>query len=263
MSKKQAILAAFGFTKSVSHRGQETAIEIPKTVSIEEKYKLKCLYCMQTFKNQQGLSVHIKCKHGNVNEEQPTHETSFESQTSGETSGLAMPAQSSESEVIEILETIPSVERRRGSDVRKSFNNRYKAHAISLVESGEKAIDVAEHLNVSRGQISKWLKLKDNILEVAVDENKKVLTRLSKPSKKYNKLYKALNVTFLDARSRGQCVDFSRLWSKARVIYREQKKSDDAVVEKRLVWENVWLRSGKEKITTELMVGLCHRKDTT
>ena len=190
---------------------------------------------MQTFKNQQGLSGHIKCKHGNVNEEQPTHETSFESQTSGETSGLAMPAQSSESEVIEILETIPSVERRRGSDVRKSFNNRYKAHAISLVESGEKAIDVAEHLNVSRGQISKWLKLKDKILEAAVDENKKMLTRLSKPSKKYNELYKALNVKFLDARSRGRCVDFNWLWSKARVIYREQQKSDDAVVKKHVI----------------------------
>ena len=222
MSKKQATFAAFGFTKSVLHKGQETAIEIPKTVSIEEKYKLKCLCCMQTFKNQQRLSVHIKCKHGNVNEEQPTNETSLESQASGETSGLAMPAKSSESEVIKILETIPSVERRRGSDVRKSFNNRYKAHAISLVESGKKAIDVAEHLNVSRGQISKWLKLKDKILEAVVDENKKMLTRLSKPSKKYNELYKALNVKFLDARSRVQCVDFNWLGSNARVIYREQ-----------------------------------------
>ena len=52
---------------------------------------------METSKNQQGLSVHIKCKHGNVNEEEATHETSVESQTSGETSGLAMPAQTSES----------------------------------------------------------------------------------------------------------------------------------------------------------------------
>ena len=143
---------------------------------------------MQTFKNQQGHSVHIKCEDGNVNEEQPTHKTSFESQTSGETSGLAMPARSSESEVIEILEIIPSVERRLGSDVRKSFNNSYKAHAMSLVQSGEKAIDVAEHLNVSRGHISKWLKLKDKILEATVDENKKMLTRLSKSSKKNNEL---------------------------------------------------------------------------
>ena len=40
------------------------------------------------------------------------------------------------------------------------------------------------------------LKLKDKILEAAVDDNNKMLTRLSKPSKKYNELYKALNVKF-------------------------------------------------------------------
>ena len=136
---------------------------------------------------------------------------------------------------MEILETILSVERRRESDVRKSFNNRYKGHAISLVESGDKVIDVTEYLNVSRGHISKWLKLKDKILEAAVDENNKMLTRLSKPSKKYNELYKALNVKFLDARSRGQCVDFNWLWTKARVIYRGQQKSDDAVVKKHVI----------------------------
>ena len=46
-------------------------------------------------KSTRTFSSH-KCKHGNVNEEEATHETSFESQTSGETSGLAMPAQTSE-----------------------------------------------------------------------------------------------------------------------------------------------------------------------
>ena len=136
---------------------------------------------------------------------------------------------------MEILETILSVERRRESDVRKSFNNRYKGHAISLVESGDKVIDVTEYLSVSRGHVSKWLKLKDKMLEAAVDENNKMLTRLSKPSKKYNELYKALNVKFLDARSRGQCVDFNWLWTKARVIYRGQQKSDDAAVKKHVI----------------------------
>ena len=69
-------------------------------------------------------------------------------QSHGETSGLAMPAESSESEVIEILETIPSVERRRVSDVRKSFNNRYKAHAILHAESGKKAINKATIIRI-------------------------------------------------------------------------------------------------------------------
>ena len=114
MSKKQATFAAFGFTKSVLHRGQETVIEMPKTVSNEAEYKLECLHSMQPFKTKQGLSVHIKCKHRNVTTgELLTHEAPCESQGSEETSGLAAPARSSaESDVIEILETTPSVERR-------------------------------------------------------------------------------------------------------------------------------------------------------
>ena len=52
---------------------------------------------------------------------------------------------------MEILKTSPSVERRRGSDIRKSINNRFKAKAIALVEKGEKAVDVADRLNVTRG----------------------------------------------------------------------------------------------------------------
>ena len=232
--KEKATLTAFGFTKSVLHRGQETVTEMPKTVSNEAEYKLECLHCMQPFKTKQGLSAHIKCKHGNVTTgELLTNEAPCESQGSEETSGLAAPAQSSaESEVIEILETTPSVERRRGRDVRKSINNRFKANTISFVESGEKAIDVAEHLNVSRGQISKWMKQKDEIVKAAVKEIKKMLTRLAKPRKKYNELFKALNVKFLDARSKGRCVDFNWLWSKARVIYREQQKNEDAIVKK-------------------------------
>ena len=221
--KKQTTLAAFGFTKSVLHRGQETAIDIPKTVS-EDEYQLECVHCPKTFKNQQGLSVHIKCKHGNIStEEQPIHEATSESQKSGETSRVPAQPESTESEVIEILETTQTVENRRGSDVRKSYNNRFKASAISLVENGDKAIDVAEKLKISRGQISKWLKKKDSIFAAAVDENKKMRTRLSKPSKKYNELYEALNAKFLDTQCKGGRVDFNWLWSKARVIYREQQ----------------------------------------
>lgn len=66
---------------------------------------------------------------------------------------------------MEILDIIPSVKRHRGSDVRKSVNNRFKANAIAFVESGEKTIDVNDHLNVTRGQISKWLKMKDKIFK--------------------------------------------------------------------------------------------------
>ena len=78
------------------------------------------------------------------------------------------------------------------------------------------------------------MKQNDEIVKAAVKENKKMLTRLAKPSKKYNELFKALNVKFLDARSKGRCVDFNWLWSKARVIYREQK-NEDAIVKKHVI----------------------------
>lgn len=186
-TKKQSTLAAFGFTKSVFHRGQETVIDIPKTVS-EDEYQLECVHCLQIFKNKQGLYVHMKCKHGNISTvEHLIHKDTSESQKYGETSGAPASTESTESEVIEILETTQTVENRQGSDVRKSFNNRFKASAIPHVENGEKAIDVAEKFNFSRVQISKWLKMKDTIFRAAVDENKKLRTRL-KSTMSYTKL---------------------------------------------------------------------------
>ena len=62
VKKKQFPLAAFGFTKSISQRGEETAVDIPNVVS-DEKPKLKCQHCTQEFINQKGLSVHLMCKH--------------------------------------------------------------------------------------------------------------------------------------------------------------------------------------------------------
>ena len=52
---------------------------------------------------------------------------------------------------------------------------------------------------------------------------------------KYHELYRALKLKFLDARSNGQCVDFNWLWSKARVIFREQQNIEDAIVKKHVV----------------------------
>ena len=109
---------------------------------------------------------------------------------------------------IEILEPTPTVERRRGSDVRNSTTNNFKAKAVAAVDKGDEAIDVAGRLNVSRGQISKWLKMKDEIVHAAVDENKNMF-KVTRPDRKYNEQFKALNVKFLDARSKGRRIDFN------------------------------------------------------
>ena len=65
MSKrKQQNLVFFGFTKKVVHRGKEQEIKIPCFVKEEEVIKfIPCLHCPLKFKTQQGLSIHIKCKH--------------------------------------------------------------------------------------------------------------------------------------------------------------------------------------------------------
>ena len=61
MSRKQATLKAFGFTRSVSQRGKATEVDIPKFA--EEKF-LPCKQCNKRFKNTPGLSVHMKCRKG-------------------------------------------------------------------------------------------------------------------------------------------------------------------------------------------------------
>ena len=62
MTKKQPMLAAFDFTKTVFHRGGEMKVDLPTSVTLSSA-NLECLQCEQKFINQQGLSVHIKCKH--------------------------------------------------------------------------------------------------------------------------------------------------------------------------------------------------------
>ena len=168
--KKRYTLAAFGFTKSISHRGEETAVDIPKVVSYE-KPKLNCQHCIQEFINQQGLSVHLMCKHAATAGDQ-SHSTDQPLSTSQNGKSLSIVSAAISEEEIEQFEiSEPPVEKRRGRDLRKSITNRFKAKAIAAVEEGEKHIDVAERLNVNMSQISKWLKMKDKI---AVDENKKL-----------------------------------------------------------------------------------------
>ena len=61
--KRQATLKAFGFTRSLGHRGNEVEIEVPRFVDDAHKL-LKCSKCEKKFVNSQGLAVHLKCIHG-------------------------------------------------------------------------------------------------------------------------------------------------------------------------------------------------------
>lgn len=65
MSKrKQATLGEFCFSKKVCHRDGEVDVIIPNSVEDKDVVKrIQCLHCSDKFVNQQGLSIHIKCKH--------------------------------------------------------------------------------------------------------------------------------------------------------------------------------------------------------
>ena len=63
MSKrKQQALGYFGFAKKVVHREKKQEVKIPNFIDAEEVVKLISL-SPRKFQNQQGLSIHIKCKH--------------------------------------------------------------------------------------------------------------------------------------------------------------------------------------------------------
>ena len=68
----QKTLGAFGFTKTVFHRGKFTQVEIPNEP--KEEFKLKCEHCSKRFKNAQGLGVHLKCMHFSNDEAEKSNE---------------------------------------------------------------------------------------------------------------------------------------------------------------------------------------------
>ena len=59
------------FMKRVTHRGEQVEVALP--MFAEENEFIKCIYCEHSFKSQQGLSLHVICKHP---ESKNTSETS-------------------------------------------------------------------------------------------------------------------------------------------------------------------------------------------
>lgn len=78
--KKQKTLGAFGFSKKRLHRGKLVSVEIP-TYAQETTTLLKCDLCPKRFKNNQGLSVHMKCIHEVVGSSSTENDLSFKSKS--------------------------------------------------------------------------------------------------------------------------------------------------------------------------------------
>ena len=163
----------------------------------DEYFKLKCEFCKQQFANQQGLSMHLLCKHGDKpsstklsstepSTAQPVEQSSTVSTPSTADQSLAVAHSSTTNE----QDSLKRIENRCGREVRTSITNGFKVRVIAAVASGEKPIDAAKKFNVNRSQISEWLKNKDVINKAAVKENKQHFK--VRPTVKYNALHDEL-----------------------------------------------------------------------
>ena len=114
------------------------------------------------FVNQQGLSVHIKCKHLANNNTEKTDSSSStdivieESAENTSTSSDSQPSTSSDPQLSlsSSNEAEEKTVNRRGRDRHKSITNIFKTQVIMEVEAGEKQSDVAEKFKIHKSQVS-------------------------------------------------------------------------------------------------------------
>ena len=89
-------------------------------------------------------------------------------------------------------------------------------------------INIYKSFNLDKTKVSKWMKNKSSIIQVASEQQKKKLFKI-RSGTKYLSLFWDLLGKFKDARSKGCHIDFHWLWSKGRKIYREQTGDENAV----------------------------------
>jgi len=83
--------------------------------------------------------------------------------------------------------------------------------------------EIANKYRINQSLVSEWIKRKTKIMAAAVDAHKKML-KIRKGSK-HKQLHSILFTKFKEARSKGYCVDFNWLWSKARLCDRDHWRS--------------------------------------
>ncbi len=247
--KRQLTLGAFGFSKKVKHREEETVVKIPESIDVESTAKVKCNHCPQLFKSPQGLSIHVRCHHPEVQKKGPAgpaHCLSFDEEKaldSTVSSVIKDLLDTVEQKLEKEVETdqnekaiLPHSEKkswRRGQSRRGQYSAIFKSNVIADAERGDSHNELALKYKINRSLVSKWLKDKSKILKAAGGEYKKHLK--NRPSRKYNDLYLALKEKFKTAQGKGHRVNFNWLSSKARVLYREMTGDENVVLRKHVI----------------------------
>lgn len=121
---------------------------------------------------------------------------------------------------VQTVESSSKPSGRRGKDRREKHSFIKKSNVIDDFEAGMDQDVIAEHYSINRSLVSKWVKDKARINEMAVSNLRETFKK--RPSQKYKTVYTELLKRFKAAREKGRYVNFGWLWSKARVISGEQ-----------------------------------------
>ena len=211
MSQKS--LGAFGFKKSILHRGIREDIALSGDAN-ENPFPCTFPNCPQRFKSKKGRTQHAIAKHGSTS------------------SAILQPSQVDEDVIEEssdddIQEIKPKLK-------RKKYDCMFKLDVLDFIElnPSETDNDIAAYFHINPTQVCRWKKQKQLIQENAA--NFRRIHKFRK-SGKHDKLFTKLYEKMLHARSRGVKVSHSWLWSKARQIQNEL--SDGAeTVNRHIVW---------------------------
>ena len=93
--------------------------------------------------------------------------------------------------------------------------------------------EVALSFNVSRSNVIKWVKQKQNLIDAVKSEYKNHLK--IRRATKYVNLYKVLEKKFKERRAKDYRISFAWLWSRASTIYREQLGDESATVKHHVI----------------------------
>ena len=214
--KKQKTFGAFGFTRSVIHRGNVIKVDIPDTAVVDEP-TIKCTDCSKMFKNNQGLSVHM-C----------TQWIIFSKPVLCNSSSTELRECDIFEDVKYVLQkTLNTVEanyerhlrlKRHASKRRHAHSAEFKAEVINTCSQPDVLqVNVAENFRIDQSMVSRWMKNRKAIMKEAAVKHRKMLKKGCK-STKYAELYEQLWNKFKTSRSKGVPVNFHWLWSKACVI---------------------------------------------
>ena len=223
--KKQLTLGAFGFKKTVIHRGQSSDIKLPKFAKIEER-NVNCPHCDKKFVNNQGLSVHLKCIHGNdLQKSEKNNDSIFTAKKPKVTDHLVKEVKNVVNDLVNKVVSKEAMAR-GGRERAGKKRVQYTAEVINALDEEDATQEsVATRFNIDQSQVSRYVKNKSQVMKDAADSYRKNLKK-GRKCRKYVRLYPALWDKFKKARSRGHRVDFHWMWSKGRTLYRKQQDDE-------------------------------------